>query len=130
LFKIIGLNDKSSASREILSSSAVLAEAIRLAARGNQILLIASEDQNLTPDLAEKRLDQALDNLYSAADRLQEAKVGLAEVKWEEVPQTVLPSQGFLEKTAVSMQEQVDQLITTIETSLDERKSLNSDLTP
>jgi len=63
-------------------------------------------------------LNEALDNLYAAADSLDESKATLAVVSWSEVPVILLPSQDFLTASSTVLEKQVNQLIDTIEQNL------------
>ncbi len=118
LVKIVGLSEPSAATDAILAASASLAEAIRLSGRGNEILLTSSENPNLTAQGAKDRLNDSLDNLYAAEDRLEESKLGLEELSWKKVPTYLLPTEQFLNQSTAFLDKQVKQLIATIEENL------------
>lgn len=118
LSKIVGLSEESSAANKVLAISGSLTEAIRLSSRANQILLNSAENEKLTSSEAKESLNEVLDNLYAANDRLAEVQLGLSEVNWQEVPDSLVTKKEFLETTHASLSKQVSDLITTIEENL------------
>ncbi len=125
LLKIVGASEKAASFDHLLSASDKLSESIRSVARSNQIVIVTAEKENLTQAEAEKNLNEALDQLYSSKDRLDEATVLLDSVDWSKVPSQVSPEKDFIYQTVAKLQSNSDQLIEAINQTLEKTPSSN-----
>ncbi len=118
LLKIVGLADRAANFDHLLNASDKLSESIRSVARANQIVIDAANNANLTKADAEKSLNNALDELNSSKDRLEEATVLLNSVDWSKIPAKIAPKKDFVYQTSASLQKESDQLIAAINKAL------------
>lgn len=118
LLKIVGLTDRSASLDHLLDASANLAESLRSTARSGQILIDTAAKTNLSRADAQKSLNSALAELYSAKDKLEATNLTLDSVDWNKLPAVLVPSKDFMYQTTAQNQKDADSLIEAINVSL------------
>lgn len=118
LLNMLGLSSNVGSYDHSLAAGASLSAAIRSSAKANQILVDTAGQANLTPAGAKSKLNEALSALYTSRDKLEEAALDLEAVDSSKTLSLFLPDKNFVSGEITSLQNQVGQLITTIEASL------------
>lgn len=112
------LTETSPSLDHLFDASGHLAESLRNTAKSSQILIDTADKSNLTKAEAETSLNQALDKLYSAKDKLEVTMLILDTIVWNKIPDKFVPSRDFMYQTTAQTQKEVDQLIEAINKSL------------
>lgn len=118
LLKIVGLSSYSGNLDRLFEASTNLAEAVRNTARASQILIDTAEREDVSQQEAQKKLEEALTNLYKSQETLEQSQLVQETIDWNQVPTAILPGKTFFTEESASLSREVDQLISSIQNSL------------
>ncbi len=119
LLKIVGLSSYSANLDRVFGASINLAASVRSTAKASQILIDTAVKEDISQEEAQDKLDEALVNLYKSQETIEQGQLLLEEIDWSNIPAVIFAEKTFFSEELSSLSREVDQLISSIEKSLE-----------